>query len=476
MLARIAARGDDGVWIASLPRDRLLADARKAGATARRRRALPLYGVPFAVKDNIDVAGLPTTAACPAFAYTPSAHAPVVARLLAAGAHLRRQDQPRSVRHRPGRRALALRRPAQPVRRALHRRRLQLRARRSAVAAGPGQLRARHRHGRARAACRRPSTTSSGSSRARGLLTATRRRPGLPLARLRVGLRAHRRGRGRASPTWRAATTSSDPFARPDADAIRFAPGPRPPALPLRRPGDEALDFLGDARRRRALRRSRPTPGGPRWHARRHRLRARSGAPAALLYDGPFVAERLVTAARMLRRARPRRSCRRCGRILEAATRIDARAVFEAQHRLRPCAGARRAVLAGVDFLLVPTTPTIYRIDEVEAEPLRLNAPLGDLRELRQPARPRGARRAGRASAPTALPAGVTLIGPAGSDAALAALRVGASPRDVDDARRDRRQPLPTRARLRPRAVTGGGRSRSPWWARTSRASRSTTS
>src|SRR5688572_15679502 len=47
---------------------------------------LPLYGIPFAVKDNIDVAGCPTTAACPAFSYHPQVTAPAVQRLLDAGA------------------------------------------------------------------------------------------------------------------------------------------------------------------------------------------------------------------------------------------------------------------------------------------------------------------------------------------------------------------------------------------------------
>lgn len=48
--------------------------------------ALPLYGIPFAIKDNIDLAGIPTTAACPAFARTPAESATLVAQLIALGA------------------------------------------------------------------------------------------------------------------------------------------------------------------------------------------------------------------------------------------------------------------------------------------------------------------------------------------------------------------------------------------------------
>jgi allophanate hydrolase len=87
VLARIADRGDDHAWISLRGEAELAAEA---DAVAERwpdpARRPPLFGVPYAVKDNIDVAGLPTTAACPAFAYQPDADAPLVARLRAAGA------------------------------------------------------------------------------------------------------------------------------------------------------------------------------------------------------------------------------------------------------------------------------------------------------------------------------------------------------------------------------------------------------
>ena len=55
-----------------------------AALEARPAQELPLYGIPFAIKDNIDLAGVPTTAACPAFAYTPQRSASVVERLATA--------------------------------------------------------------------------------------------------------------------------------------------------------------------------------------------------------------------------------------------------------------------------------------------------------------------------------------------------------------------------------------------------------
>ncbi|MFC6622565.1 allophanate hydrolase [Novosphingobium panipatense] len=87
-LARIEAYDavQPQIWISRADRDTLLAAARAVDARLAAGESLPLAGVPFAVKDNIDVAGFETTAACPAFAYEPEADAGVIERLLAAGA------------------------------------------------------------------------------------------------------------------------------------------------------------------------------------------------------------------------------------------------------------------------------------------------------------------------------------------------------------------------------------------------------
>ncbi|WP_242124877.1 allophanate hydrolase [Sphingobium sp. Sx8-8] len=74
------------IWISRASRRDLLAAARAVDARVAAGEQLLLAGVPFAVKDNIDVAGFETTAACPAFAYEPEGNAGVIDRLLAAGA------------------------------------------------------------------------------------------------------------------------------------------------------------------------------------------------------------------------------------------------------------------------------------------------------------------------------------------------------------------------------------------------------
>ncbi len=72
------------VWITRLSRERLLEHAR--AIELRGCGELPLYGIPFAIKDNIDLAGVPTTAGCAQYSYVPAQSAHVVQRLLDAGA------------------------------------------------------------------------------------------------------------------------------------------------------------------------------------------------------------------------------------------------------------------------------------------------------------------------------------------------------------------------------------------------------
>ncbi|WP_306317044.1 MULTISPECIES: allophanate hydrolase [unclassified Streptomyces] len=84
--ARIAQVDRPEVWIGLRPRSEVAADASAVDARLAAGEQLPLAGTVFAVKGNIDVAGLPTTAGCPSYAYEPEADAPVVARLKAAGA------------------------------------------------------------------------------------------------------------------------------------------------------------------------------------------------------------------------------------------------------------------------------------------------------------------------------------------------------------------------------------------------------
>jgi allophanate hydrolase len=86
ILDRLATRSRPGVWISMAGEDALRARAEELDSAADAGRILPLHGVPFAVKDNIDVAGVPTTAGAREFSYLPATDAPAVRSLVDAGA------------------------------------------------------------------------------------------------------------------------------------------------------------------------------------------------------------------------------------------------------------------------------------------------------------------------------------------------------------------------------------------------------
>ncbi len=85
---RLRRHAGNPIWITTVPEAEAQARAESLQAMQEGPQRLALYGVPFAIKDNIDVAGLPTTAACPEYAYVPARHATCVQRLLDAGAIL----------------------------------------------------------------------------------------------------------------------------------------------------------------------------------------------------------------------------------------------------------------------------------------------------------------------------------------------------------------------------------------------------
>ena len=142
---RIRDHNDPAVFISLRDEKDALAEAE--ALASKGAAALPLYGVPVAVKDNIDAQGLPTTAACPAFAYSPAQDSTAVATTARGRRHRHRQDQSRPVRDRPGRRPLALRHPGQSGPRRSHSGRIELGIGGRGLRR-PGAAGARHRHRR----------------------------------------------------------------------------------------------------------------------------------------------------------------------------------------------------------------------------------------------------------------------------------------------------------------------------------------
>jgi allophanate hydrolase len=400
VLGRLARRRDDHVWISRFDDRAILDHARRiaAGPTD-----LPLYGLPFAIKDNIDVAGLDTTAGCPAFAYRPTRHARVVERLIAAG--------------------------ALPIGKTnLDQFATGLNGTRSPYGTAVNPINADYL----------PGGSSSGSAVA------------VAAGLVNFALGTDTAGSGRVpaaftnvvgvKPSFGLLSTAGVVPACASLDCVSIfaltvddghavlaaaaegalATPPAPPAglrYAVPRPTD--LEFFGDTAAAAAFARALALFDAQGWQ----RI-AIDFAPlsetAALLYGGPWVAERLEAIEAFFAR-NPEALHPVTRTIIGGAARFSAIDAFRALHRLEDLRRAAAPLWQRADVLVVPSAPSHYRVAALAAEPIELNNRLGiytnfvNLMGWSALAVP-GPWRDDR------LPAGVTLIAPGGGDAMLAGI------------------------------------------------------
>jgi allophanate hydrolase len=408
---RIAARGDDAVWIERVPRAAL--DERAAELERRGPEQLPLYGVPFAVKDNIDAAGLPTTAACPDFAYTPAVSAPVVQRLLDAGAIL--VGKTNLDQFAAG--LVGTRSPYGACRNAFDPRYISGGSSSgSAVAVAAGLVSFALGSDTAGSG-RVPAAFNNivGLKPTRGVIST---RGAVPACRSLDCVSIFALTAGDADEVFGLVRgyDPADPFARRDQQRplTRSIAGCR---IGIPRAGQLEFFGNGDAARLYAA----AVAGMEARGARRVEVDLEPFLEAArLLYGGPWLAERYAGIREFFdRRADAIFPVTR--EIIAGGTKISAADAFDAAYRLQGLRRAVEPVWGAIDVLLLPTAGTIYTIAEVDADPIRLNSNLGyytnfmNLLDMAGIAIPAGFQANG-------LPFGITLAAPAFTDDALCAL------------------------------------------------------
>ncbi|MEV0852405.1 allophanate hydrolase [Nocardia fluminea] len=399
----IAARGDDGTWITPVPRDELLAAAaaveRMPGA-----RTLPLYGVPFGVKDSIDVAGYPTTLACPDYAYRATRTAPAVQRLLDAGALFvgkTNLDQFAT--------GLNGTRTPYPVPRSVFGGDLISggSSSGSALAVALGQV----------PFCVATDTAGSGRVPAalngivgwkpsRGLISTVGLVPACKSLDC-LTLMANTVEDLDLVAEVIMAIDHEDPWTR--ARGARFSGGP----IRLGLPAPRELEFFGDEAMRAAHVGARETLPGRGFTCVETTL-APFLAAGALLYQGPWVAERLVEFDEFLTE-RPDSIQPVIREILDSGRRFNAVDVFRAQQRLQELRAEVARMWDEIDAIVVPTIGTTFTVTEVLADPIATNTVLGhythfgNLLDLTAIAVPAGTTRDGR-------PVSLMIFGPALAD------------------------------------------------------------
>ncbi len=382
-----------GVWISTFTADELHARADEIDP------GLPLAGVTFGVKDNIDVAGLSTTAACPDFGYAPQRHAPVVQRLVDAGAIVVGKTNLDQF-------ATGLTGARSPY------------GTPESVFGG-GLISGGSSSGSAVAVADGTVTFSLGTDTAgsgrvpaalngivgikptRGLLSTL---GVVPACRSLDCVSVFARDLPTAGRVMRVARgrVREDPWSREGNRALIAEPRVGVP---------ESLDFFGDLGQEKAFARFAgdvKVDIGPLLEA------------GDLLYRGPWVAERLADLGDFLA-AHPESVLPVTRQVLETGFGFTGADAFRAQHRLQELKNAADRVWEDIDVLVLPTIGTTYTHAEIAEDPIGRNLNLGrytqftNLLDMAAVTVPNGFTADGR-------PASLTLFGPAFSDDTLALL------------------------------------------------------
>jgi allophanate hydrolase len=403
--ARMAA-ADPAIFITRAPATMLTAAADDLLARAPAANSLPLWGIPFAVKDNIDVAGLPTTCACPEFAYVAEADAEVVARLRAAGGiPIGKTNLDQFATGLNGTRS-----PYGAPRSVFNADYISGGSSSGSAVAVAGGI-----------ASFALGTDTAGSGRVpamlnnlvgvkptpgllsnRGMIPACESLDCISIFSLSVADGA----------TVRRIAEGYDPL---DPWSRQTEPKTLPTKLRIGVPQPQQRDFCGHeanaALYASLLASLDQTPIEIDY--------APFAETAALLYEGPWVAERQV--AFNATGLSPKVLDPSVGAILAQSTKFSAVDTFAGFHKLQALKRRCLHELAKVDVLLLPTAPRSFTVADMRAEPIRHNSALGiytnfcNLLGLAALAIPAG-------FAPDGLPFGVTLIGAPFTDEALCTL------------------------------------------------------
>ncbi|MDA9526149.1 allophanate hydrolase [Bradyrhizobium sp. CCBAU 11434] len=409
---RIRDHNDPAIFISLRDEKDALAETEKLAARAD-AASLPLYGIPVAVKDNIDALGFPTTAACPAFSYTPTHDSTAVERLRAAGAIIigkTNLDQFATglvgVRSPYGMPKNSIREDLIPGGSSSG----------SATAVGAGLVPlslGTDTAGSGRVPAMLNNIVglkpSLGMISTAGLVPACRTLDCISVFALTVDDAA-------LALSVMAGPDQADPFSRdrPFEPITAF-----PTKLRLGVPRNGQLIFFGDKKSEAAY-----ADALKRWTALGATLVEFDLEPfyetARLLYEGPWVAERYLVIKNLLASA-PDSIHPVTREITAAGARLTAAETFSALYRLQGLRKIAERTFANIDALVLPTAPTAYTTAQVLANPIELNSRLGtytnfvnllDLCGLAVPASMRA----------DGIPFGITLLAPAGRDGMLASI------------------------------------------------------